>query len=555
MIQFPVGTSDFRAVREKQVHYVDKTALISELLADSAEVVLITRPRRFGKTLNLTMLREFFDHRCDNRALFTGLAVAQDPVALAELGCYPTLFLSFKDLKPSGWALFERQFTLMVGILARSHRDWLIRAGLDDYERERLELYCRDQADLAYCEQALAWLSATMHRLTGRRVMILIDEYDTPINAAFREPCLPQIVQTMRNFLSAGLKDNPALQKGVLTGILRVAKETIFSGLNNLSVHSLLNDGYAAHFGFTEAEVHQLCQVAGVPERFEDLREWYDGYRCGAYSLYNPWSIVNALHLPQEPLADYWTNASDLELIRDLATRELAPRDLATLLAGETLERSLGTAVALNALRPGHTWSLMFHAGMLTKQGAANQGLCSVRIPNREVATIFKKTVAEWLGGESSASELYDSLLGERLDEFSLRLQEAVVHTLSFHDTSKDREAAFHLFMAGLFAHLRGTHEVLSNREAGHGRYDLALMPRKIGQPGFVFEFKHGKASGSEDPLEALQGMANQALAQIEQQDYLAPFRDAGITRVWRIGIGWGAKRVAVAYQGPEQRH
>ncbi len=549
MLQFPVGISDFKAVRDMGATYVDKTALVGELMADWSAVVLITRPRRFGKTLNMTMLRDFFDHRYDHRELFQDLIVASDPALMQHIGSFPTLFLSFKDLKPNDWRHFTRQFALLVGELARSHRGWMILAGLDDYDRERLELYCRDQADLAYCEQALAWLSATMYRLTGRRVMILIDEYDTPLNAAFQKPFLAEIVQTMRNFLSAGLKDNPALQKGVLTGILRVAKETIFSGLNNLSVNTLLDDAYSAYFGFTETEVRQLCLASGVPAHFEALREWYDGYRCGAFSLYNPWSIVNALRQPQKPLADYWTNAADLELIRDLATRELSPIDLATLLAGGTLERSLVAAVSLNALRPGDTWSLMLHAGMLTTQGEGNQGSFHVRIPNREVASIFQKTVAEWLGGETTARKLYDSLLIEDLDGFASRLQEAVIHTLSYHDTTKENESAFQLFMAGLFAHLRATHEVLSNREAGHGRYDLVLIPRKAGNTGFIFEFKHGKAVGSEDPRAGLQILAARALAQIEQQDYLALFRDRGIARVCRIGIGWGAKRVAVAYR------
>lgn len=544
----PLGHSDFREVREKNYHYVDKTGLISELLADPSKVVLWTRPRRFGKTLNLTMLWSFLDCKGDHRGLFQGLAVSRDPAAMSHCGAYPTLFLSFKDLKPLDEVRFEAQLAALLGKLARAHRDWLEPHALYPDERARLTLFCEDRASLAQCEQGLAWFSELFHRLTQRRVVILIDEYDTPINATFRQSIQTTVIHFMRNFLSAGLKDNPALEKGILTGILRVAKDSIFSGLNNLSVYGLLDTRYAAHFGFSEAEVQAMATSVDMSERVEDLRTWFNGYTCGEQNLYNPWSVVSALQRRDQPFTTYWTNAADQEMVRELTARAIAPEELNALLQGKSLARNLLTAVSLGDLQPGDAWSLLFHTGMLTvfsRKPQADQRY-QLRIPNREVATIFQQTVVHWLGGEDRVDHLIDRLLLADFPGFTTHLRETVAQVLSFHDTGKDQEAVYHLFMAGLLARLQHSYEVSSNRESGYGRFDLALIPKTTNKPAFLFEFKRAKT------LDTLQTDAQEALAQILSSDYAAVFRNKGIETVHLIGIGWHGKQLSLEHRlGP----
>ncbi len=550
MPQFSLIHNDFREVREKGYHYVDKSGLIGELLADSSKVVLWTRPRRFGKTLNLTMLWSFLDQNQQQRELFEGLAVSRDAQAVKHCGAYPTLFLSLKDLKPSDEAGFAQQMAALLGKLARSQRAWLEPQSLYPDERSKLALFCEDRASLTQCEQGLAWFSELLQRLTQRRVMILIDEYDTPINATYKQGIQTTVVHFMRNFLSAALKDNPALEKGVLTGILRVAKETIFSGLNNLSVYGLLDTRYAAHFGFSDSEVMSMANSVAMGDRLEDLRAWFNGYTCGDHNLYNPWSVVSALQRQDQPFTTYWTNAADLEMVRELARHAIEPADLNALLQGKALARHLHTAVSLGDLQPKDVWSLLFHTGMLTVVSRSPEPDQRHRlgIPNREVATIFEQTVVQWLGGEACVDHLIESLLRADMEAFQARLSEIVAQVLSYHDTGKDQEAVYHLFMAGLLARAHNSFEVSSNRESGFGRFDLAMIPKAPQQPGFLFEFKRAK-TGSE---EALRAEAKAALTQIQASDYGAVFRAKNITSFHLVGIGWHGKHLALDHcQGP----
>lgn len=549
MESLPLGNSEFRKVRERKLLYVDKTRLIPEILRDSAEVTLLTRPRRFGKTLNLTMLREFLDDREDSRPLFTDLAVSQDPVVMRHCSTYPTLFITFKDLKPHDTESFQTKLALLVSKLCQDHRKRLEAAELYPDERETLARYLQGQAGPEHCEQALAWLSALLYRITGKRVFILIDEYDTPINASFKTPFLPSIIHFMRNFLSAGLKDNPALEKGVLTGILRVAKESIFSGLNNLTVHTLLDRDYSTHFGFTEAEVTTLLETYHMADRMEEFQRWYNGYHMGEVLVYNPWSTLNALKQNSTDFAIYWANNADHELLWDLLSQgAMSAEEIATLLAGQPLAREIEADIHLDNFRPGAIWSLLLHSGLLTAVGKDDQGRYRLVIPNREVSKIFEKTVTDCLGGKSYVDALIQSLLAEDMGAFGRALQEAVIQTLSFFDVTKEREHVYHLFLAGLLTNLHRTHTVLSNRESGHGRLDLALLPHQPGGTGFIMELKQVE-HGREDQMEhSLQESAAKALNQIDINDYLAEFRARAVKKVLKLGIAWSRKRLALRF-------
>lgn len=479
---FPIGISEFCEIREKQLFYVDKTGLISELLGDPAKALSLQRPRRFGKTLNLTMLRCFFDDQADNRALFQDLAIAKDPAAMRHLGAYPTVYLSFKDLKSPHWSECQERLIHLVQQVVGQHWSRVARAGLPEHATAPLQRIL-ESPTLGACKDALSLLTGLLFRISGKRVMVLIDEYDSPIHAGNTHGYRDQIVAFMRDFLSGGLKDNPALEKGVLTGVLRLAKDSIFSGLNNLHVSTLLDEAYSRHFGFTEHEVGELLRDAGLSHHEDSIRRWYNGYRFGSQTLYNPWSILSMLRSPDTPFRAHWVNTASNDLIRDLVIVEqsISLAELSTLLAGEAVVREIDPQVALNDLRPESVWSLLLFSGYLTvrKTMSAPNGL-ALCIPNQEVRQFFETTLSHWLGSPKHADELVSCLLAEDLSRFATLLAETVAQVLSYHDTAgTDNERVYHVFLAGLLVRLRDSYELLSNREAGFGRFDLALPPAR----------------------------------------------------------------------------
>ncbi len=541
----PLGISDFKEIREKGSFYVDKTGLISDLIRDHAKVLLLPRPRRFGKTLNLTMLRDFFDDQSDNRGLFQGLLVSRDPDAMALLGGYPVIFVTFKDLKPQSWASCQRKLVLLVGEMFKNHRSRLLKAELYQDEKDLIDLFITGKADLELCQNALGLLSKLLYRITGKRAIVLIDEYDSPIHGGHQHGFRDEIVGFMRDFLSAGLKDNSALEKGVLMGILRVAKDSIFSGLNNLIVCTVLDRPYANHFGFTQPEVQSVLESAGLTAAEPEVQRWYNGYRFGGQTIFNPWSILSILRDPGAPFAPHWINTADNALIRNLVVAEQAItlEELTTLLRGDCVHREIDPYVALNDLKPASVWGLMLLSGYLTlaeEQPDLSRRL-ALCVPNLEVKSFFASTVNHWLGQQSHVDALMGSLLQEDLPRFEVLLRETIVQVLSFHDTGGlESERVYHAFLAGLLVNLQQSHQVVSNRESGHGRYDLVLMPKNATQIGFIFEFKHGDV----DQLETL---AREALAQIDRNDYQALFRERGVPRIRKIGLAFCGKRIALA--------
>lgn len=540
----PLGVSDFKEVRRKGSFYVDKTRLISDLIEDHSKVILLPRPRRFGKTLNLTMLREFFDDQADNRALFEGLAVTEDANAMVQLGAFPVIYVTFKDLKPLSWPSCQRKLILLVGEMFKDHRQRLLSAQLYQDELDLIHRFISDQADLEMCQNGLAILCKLLHRVSGKPAVLLIDEYDSPIHAGFQYGFRTEVVAFMRDFLSAGLKDNPYLEKGVLTGILRVAKDSIFSGLNNPSVYTILDRRFSSYFGFTQEEVQRILADAGMADREQEVQTWYNGYRFGTQTIYNPWSILSVLRDPEAPFVAHWIHTADNRLIHDLIVQEqaLTLGDLTTLLAGDSVSCVIEPYIAFNDLKPASVWGLMLQSGYLTlaDEQPDQPTYYWLRIPNLEVRSFFASTVNHWLGQPTHVTALLDSLLREDLSRFEELLTETVIQVLSYHDTGgRDCERVYHAFLAGLMVNL-GSHQVISNRESGHGRFDLALVPKQQGQVGFLFEFKRGEP-------EQLEALAQEALAQIEQHDYPALFRQQGIARVRKIGLAFCGKRVALA--------
>ena len=536
----PLGHSDFQKLRGANATYVDKTSLVVDILDDPHEVLLLPRPRRFGKTLNLSTLRAFLERTDDDRTdLFEGLEVWRSEEARRHFQRYPVVFLTFKDVKAHTFDDCLAGVRALVGQEVLRHSRALDQAGLEGLEAEACRQLRDGRADKVTLWSSLRHLTAWLSRATGERAVVLIDEYDMPIHAGYSHGYYDEATEFFRNFLSGGLKDNPHLFRGVVTGILRVARESIFSGLNNLAVHSLLSRRFATAFGFTEAEVEQLADLAGAKNGTDDLRRWYDGYLFGGEVVYNPWSVLSYLANPDDGYVPYWVSTSSNDLLRDLLTRGGLgdPAHLETLLSGGGVDRRIEENIVFRDLdrRPGAVWSLLLFSGYL--------------IPNREVRTVWRTTFLDWLeaglGGQSAVRALFSALLAGDADTFGRYLTDLLRDTLSYHDVAGPRrERIYHAFIAGLLVHLGDEYEVRSNRESGYGRYDVMVLPKAAGRPGVVLELK----VPAED--EDVEGALDAARRQLAEREYAAELRARGAEPVHELAVVFDGKRAWVRGAG-----
>ncbi|VFN02283.1 MAG: PD-(D/E)XK nuclease superfamily protein [Candidatus Kentron sp. G] len=554
----PIGLSDFPRLIREGYAYVDKSLLVRSVLDSPAQVLLLPRPRRFGKTLNLSMLRAFFDRdRPENAELFRGLAIERaGEEYMAYRGCYPVVFLTLKDVKTQTWegCLSHLQETISIEYLR--HRNTLTGDILAGKERALFDGICDGTAtDQSAYENSLKNLLTWLERATGERVILLIDEYDTPIHAGYQSGFYEQIISFMRNWLSGALKDHASLEKGVLTGILRVARESIFSGLNNLAVAGILKTGpFADKFGFTEPEVSRLLADAGLSDSLPEAREWYNGYLFGETVIYNPWSILNFIHEQPAPPAAHWVNTSSNDLVRELLESggEEIRADLEALLAGEGLECQVMEDLPLRDLRgdPDAIWSLLLFSGYLKPVGVlgdSSEPDYQLAIPNREVSILYRRIIRHWLTRHLRSkylNRLLDALVAGEVPEFAKHLQTLVLNMLSYHDTAggKDKmpEVVYQSFVLGLLANLGDRYRIRSNIESGLGRADILMSPTEPGARGIVMEFKRlGEGEDMERELQA-------ALDQIEEKQYPATLRAEGCGEVLELAIVFDGKALQV---------
>ncbi|MCX4239667.1 AAA family ATPase [Paraliomyxa miuraensis] len=561
-LRLPIGQSDFRVLREQGCAYVDKSAFIVDVLEASAQVLLLPRPRRFGKTLNLSMLRYYLDRTPpgsrgeDRSGSFAGLAVEGSEIARLHAQRYPVMFLTFKDVKELSWeSCVERMSNVLAGVY-REHVYLLDSDVLQPHERETFTAILREKATVAQGATALRDLSRWLALHHGERVVILIDEYDTPLHAAYYGRYYEQAVGHLRSLLSGGLKDNPYLFKGVLTGILRVAKESIFSGLNNLAVYSILRPEFATAFGFTEPEVAELAALAGSPEALGGIREWYDGYRFGEQKLYNPWSVLSFLDSADRKFRPYWITTSSNELVYDLLAT--GPRGLRTelemLLAGGTVDKPIDEHIVLREIetKPDAVWSFLLFTGYLRARELYTDALdlqwARLDLPNREVRAALNAMVQSWMseqvGGSSELQALLQALLRGDTRTLERYLSHMMKVSLSYHDTGgREPERVIHGFIVGLLVGLQPDHEVRSNRESGYGRYDVMVLPRSPGRPGVVLELKTIDVEHGETPSAAL----DDALHQIRERDYSTELRERGASPIIELAAVFDGKRAWVA--------
>jgi len=548
----PLGHSDFLKLRRAGVTYVDKTALVAEVLEAPAEVLLLPRPRRFGKTLNLSTLRYFLERDEEDRSdLFEGLAVWDSEAAQCHFQRYPVISLTFKDVKARAWEDALPAVGTLLSNECRRHPE--LEETLTGVDRGLYDALCERRADRVTLWSALQDLSRWLAEAHGEPVVILVDEYDTPIHAGYVHGYYEDAVEFFRNFFSGGLKDNRHLFRGLVTGILRVARESIFSGLNNLIVHSLLSGRYATAFGFTEAEVQRLVDLAGARDRLDELREWYDGYLFGGQVVYNPWSVLSFLANPGDGTLPYWVSTSSNDVLRDLLARGGlgSPGALETLLTGGGVDRRIEENVVFRDLdrRADAVWSLLLFSGYLkaadVRRGEETRAVLS--IPNREVQSVYRSTFTDWLqaglGGSSRVRSLLEALLSGDVETFEELLEELLLTALSYHDTARRKaEATYHAFILGLLVQLEPDYEVRSNREAGLGRADVLVCPRQPGRAGVVLELKSVNARRSETPEQALDA----AQRQLAERDYAAELRARGADPVHELAAVFDGKRAYV---------
>lgn len=550
--KMPIGMDDFAEVR-KNYYFVDKTSFLCEFLKKHAKVTLFTRPRRFGKTLTLSMMRYFLDIEGaeEHRHLFDGLAVADDPAAIAEQGTRPVLFLTLKGWKGLTWNVLQVRVRQQLGDLFSAH-DVILSDDLKEYDRRKFQSILDGTGDFAALSDALAFLLRLLEFHYGRKPVLLLDEYDVPIQSAWEHGYYDEAIDFFREFYSAALKTNPSLDFAVMTGVLRIAKENIFSALNNLKVDSVLQMQYPEAFGFTTAEVEQMAGELGHPDRLQELRYWYDGYRFDGHEICNPWSVVNYFDRACTP-APYWVNTSGNTVLAELmkSADRAHFEALDTLLRGGTVSAFLEEGVIYSDIGEDQDalYTMLCTTGYLTidhTDSVAGETEYVLRLPNREMRALFRQEIVKRYQkgfGKSALVALMRALLRGDADRVQYGFESYLEKLASFYDTAKGNEAFYHGFVLGMTAILIPAYDVRSNRESGRGRYDLAAMPQEQGQPGFLLEFKTAERA------EELGARAQEALAQIEEKDYLAEFRTRGVESVHRYGIAFCGKKVQVAYQ------
>ena len=544
----PVGVDDFRRVRERY-YYVDKTDFIRKLIDGHAQVTLITRPRRFGKTLAMSMLYYFFSSKDaeTNRVLFEGTGIEQAGERyMEEQGTRPVIFLSLKDIKQS-------RYTGMVQMIGSAMQDlyyefsYLMEGdALPPHEKKYFQSVLDRTASEVDLQLSLKKLTIFLSRYHKKPVLVLIDEYDAPIQSAWDHGYYGEAIDFVRNYLSAVLKSNPNLDFAVLTGVLRIAKESIFSSLNNLKVASVAGGGFEEVMGFNQAEIEQMAADFNVPEKYKEIKAWYDGYNFSGKAIFNPWSVVSYFDhdcLP-EP---YWVNTSGNTILRQLL-RKAEPeqvRDLYALLNGGSVRAQLVEGAIYTDIGKSSRalYSMMLNTGYLTVAETPRSyagARTAMRIPNMEIRLLFQEEIisrlAEAGSDENMLVTITEALLEGRAEDFAASLEKFLRFAVSFYDTA-NKESFYHGLMLGMLAALVPAFEVLSNRESGYGRFDIAILPKEKETAGALLEFKVAEKE------EVLPERAQEALAQIEENAYLTEFENRGVSEVWQYGIAFCGKK------------
>ena len=544
MKRIGIGLSDFKELIEDDFYYFDKTKFIDEIVKDGAKVKLFTRPRRFGKTLNMSMLKYFFDveKKEENGKLFKDLYIEKTE-SFKEQGQYPVIFLSLKDLKAATWEIMEKDIKSTVASLFLEYEDLYYELG--EFDKPLFKKIATKEEGIENLKEALKVLVKILYKKYNKKVVILIDEYDSPLVSAYINGYYGKAKDFFKTFYSTVLKDNNYLQMGVLTGIIRVIKAGIFSDLNNLRTYTILSDDYTDSYGLTEEEVEKSLNDYGIGQEISKVKDWYDGYKFGDSEVYNPWSILNFLQ--DKELRAYWVDTSGNDLINNVL--KMKNKNIITALErlfnGEGLRQNLsGTSDLSKILSNDEIWELLLFSGYLTIEEKIDQDNYILRLPNKEVKSLFRKTFIEtYIARGSKLSFLMESLVENKIEDYEENLQEILLTSVSYNDTKKGNEAFYHGLIMGMGLYLEGEYITKSNIESGLGRYDFLIEPKNKSKRAFIMEFK------STDSVEKLEEVSKEALKQIIDKKYDISLKQNGIKEITFIGIAFCGKQIKISYK------
>ncbi|HCT92595.1 MAG TPA: AAA family ATPase [Lachnospiraceae bacterium] len=546
--RIPIGFEDFKEIREDNLYFVDKTRMIQEIL-DGSKVTLLTRPRRFGKTLNLSMLRRFFEDertpeggKIDNRRLFEGLAVMDaGEKYLAHMGQYPVISLSLKSGKQNNYRWAYGELRKRIKEEFKRHQYVLMENVLTEEEQKNFRALMSGTEDEQLYLDALRFLSECLYKYHGKEAVILIDEYDVPLENAYFRGFYDEMIGFIRSLFESALKTNPYLKLGVVTGCLRISKESIFTGLNNLEIHSVISRDYSRCFGFTDEEVQEMLAYYGFPEKFEEAKSWYDGYLFGDTEIYNPWSISSYTKSVrsgnQIATKPYWSNTSGNDIVKELVedADEITREELEILMDGGTIEKPVHEEITFGDIHASrdNLWNFLFFTGYLRMESQRIEGetiYLEMAIPNAEIRSIYRQSIAGWF--DRKVADVDRSPLIKALEEGDCKAAEdfisaQLMDTISYFDYA---ESYYHGFLTGLLKN-NGRYSVLSNRESGNGRPDLILKEKKFMGRAIIIELKAAKSFAE------MEAKCKEALVQIDAQDYAAPLAADGYRPILKYGI------------------
>ena len=545
-----IGTSDFKKMRVQDFYYIDKTMYIKDIIDNKSEVLLVTRPRRFGKTLNMSMLKYYFDiDQKDSRQLFDGLKIMQqDEKYTSKLGAYPVIYLTLKDVNDTNYKNMLLNLKTALLSVFREHRYLLESDKIYEDEKERIKdiLFCRE--DEVALKVAIKELSEYLYRYFDRPVILLIDEYDVPIQSAYINDYYDEAINFLKTFYVATFKDNPYLEKTVLTGVSRVAKESIFSGANNFVVYTIMDNEFADDFGITEEEMDKVIEDFQIEDQKEEIRKWYDGYKIGdVEGIYNPWSILN--YLVDRKLMPYWVNTSSNDLIKmTLKNSTTVKEKIERLLNDEAVEVNINLETVIVGIedQEENIWGLMLQTGYLKIEETVNltEGIYKVKIPNLEIKELFRGIIRDWFNNKvigNNLKSILKDLVQLNLIEFEKKFKVLVKEMFSYMDVGENTaENFYHAFVLGMLVGLKDSYYVNSNRESGFGRYDIMLEPKDKNGNSFIMEFKV-----MEDMEEkTLEDTIENAKKQIKEKGYEENLRERGFTNITKMVYAFHGKQV-----------
>ena len=545
-----IGESDFKILRIKKDYYIDKTKYIKDIINNRSKVLLITRPRRFGKTLNMSMLRYYFDcTKKDNKELFEGLKIMkQDEKYTSKLGYYPCIYLTLKDAGLQSYELMIMQLRTLLMDIYYENRYLLEEAEMAPGERNTFNKILLAEANEIEIINGIKMLSKIMSTYYNKPVMLFLDEYDVPLQNAYVEGYYEECIKFFKTFYGITFKDNPYLEKTILTGVSRVAKESIFSGANNFDVYTVLNDEFSDDFGITEEEMDKVIKDFEIQDKKEEIKKWYDGYKIGnTEGIYNPWSILN--YLKNKELIPYWVNTSSNDLIKLILKNSATVKEkIEQLLRDEEIEVPINLETVIVGIEKNeeNIWGLLLGTGYLkvTEVVDLAHGIYKVKIPNYEIKFLFQNIIREWFNDKvigNNLNTILKDLVTLNLKEFEKKFQVLVRQMFSFMDVGENTaENFYHAFVLGMLVGLKDSYYVKSNRESGFGRYDIMLEPKDKNENSFVMEFKVYK----EEKEKTIEDTIENAKKQIEERKYAEDLEERGYTKITKMVFAFKGKEV-----------